>query len=123
MFHYNPIDVSDGLDIHKTNDSQKYRICHYHYIFDISFSFQVWVCNGLHDLIYKAMCFKEATFASVNESSHRIHIKDISKNKAASSMKKADLNKKQKTYKWVLMQKRKSISKIVPRIIEMSQLA
>lgn len=45
------------------------------------------------------MCFKEATFASVNESSLRIHIKDISKNKAASSMKKADLNKKQKIYK------------------------
>lgn len=45
------------------------------------------------------MCFKEATIASVNESSYRIHIKDISKNKAASSMKKADLNKKQKIYK------------------------
>ena len=46
MLYYNRIDVSEGIDVNKTNESKACDICHYSYFLDKEFRFQTYVCNG-----------------------------------------------------------------------------
>ena len=49
MVQYERIDISEGIDFDKTNKSVECMICHYWYIKDIGFKYQLYVCNGCHD--------------------------------------------------------------------------
>ena len=42
---YERIDISEGIDIHKTNASKEYMLCHYWYFKDVRFKFKPHVCN------------------------------------------------------------------------------
>ena len=50
MLCYDEIDVSEGIDVNKTNASEECNICHYLYFLNYSFKFQPNVCNRCHDL-------------------------------------------------------------------------
>ena len=50
MLQYERIDVSEGIDINKSNESKECMICHYWYFKDIGYKFEPYVCNGCHDL-------------------------------------------------------------------------
>ena len=45
MLYYDGIDVSEGIDSNKTNESKKCNICHYWYFLDQGVKFQGDVCN------------------------------------------------------------------------------
>ena len=45
MLQYEKIDISEGIDIHKTNASEECMLCHYWYFKDVSFKFEPHVCN------------------------------------------------------------------------------
>ena len=45
MLYYDGIDVSEGIDSNKTNESKKCNICHYWYFLDQRVKFQRDVCN------------------------------------------------------------------------------
>ena len=45
MLQYERIDISEGIDIHKTNASKEYMLCHYWYFKDVRFKFKPHVCN------------------------------------------------------------------------------
>ena len=49
MLHYDRIDISEGINLAKTNNSKKCMICHY-WFFNSGFKFQDSICNGCHDL-------------------------------------------------------------------------
>ena len=66
MLEYDRIDISEGIDINKSNDKPKEcGICHYWYFLDINFSYQPYLCNGCHDLMQKAMNFNDVAIVSV----------------------------------------------------------
>ena len=44
------IDISQWIDINKTNASKKCDICHYWYIKDIGFKYELYLCNACHDI-------------------------------------------------------------------------
>ena len=48
MLYYDRIDVSEGIDINKTNESRECDICRYWYILNNGFKFQPNFCNGCH---------------------------------------------------------------------------
>ena len=50
MLYFDRIDVSEGIDINKTNASKKCDVCHYWYFLNKGFRFQTNVCNRCHDL-------------------------------------------------------------------------
>ena len=52
MLEYHRIDISEGIDINKTNASKKRGISDYCYFFDKIFNF---IFNGCHDQMQKAM--------------------------------------------------------------------
>ena len=50
--------------------------------------------RGGHDLLHKAMSFKEFGFVFFKKNSHKIHFWDVSKDKPVGLSTKADLNLK-----------------------------
>ena len=57
MLEYDRIDISERIDMDKTNKSKECDICHYWYFLDKNFNFEPYLCNGCHDLMQKAMNF------------------------------------------------------------------
>ena len=49
MLCYDRIDISDGVDLVKSNKSKECMIYHY-WFFNHGFKLQYSVCNGCHDL-------------------------------------------------------------------------
>ena len=50
MLEYERIDISEGIDVNKTNLSKECDICHYWYFKNICFKYEPCLCNGCHDL-------------------------------------------------------------------------
>ena len=59
MLEYDRIDISERIDIKKTNVSKECRICHYWYFKDIGFKYEPHLCNGCHGLMQKAVSFNK----------------------------------------------------------------
>ena len=49
MLQYESIDVSEGIDINKSNKSKGFMICHYWYFKDIGYTFEPYLCNKCYD--------------------------------------------------------------------------
>ena len=94
MLEYDRIDASKGIDINKTNASKECGICHYWYISNKGCKFEPYLCNGCHDLIQKAMNFKDVAIVSVKGSDYRIQFWYMSKDDAINVMKNSNLNEK-----------------------------
>ena len=55
MLECDRIDISDGIDIKKTNASKECKICHYWYFKDIGFKYEPYLFNGCHGLMQKLL--------------------------------------------------------------------
>ena len=51
MLEYDRRDVSERIDVNKTNASKEFDICHYWYSKDIGFKYEPYLCNGYHGLM------------------------------------------------------------------------
>ena len=49
MLEYDRIDISEGIDVNKTNLSKECDISHYWYFKDICFKYERYLCNGRHN--------------------------------------------------------------------------
>ena len=94
MLEYDRIDVSEGIDLNKTNASKKGDICHYWYFLDQNFNYETYLCNGCHDLMQKAIHFNDVATVSIKGDDYRIHFWYLSKDDAISIMNNSSLNKK-----------------------------
>ena len=73
MFVCARIDISEGIDINKTNASKEFDICHYWYFLHRNFNHEPYLCNGGHDLMQKAMNFNDVAIVSIKGNDYRIH--------------------------------------------------
>ena len=94
MLEYGRIDISEGIDVNKTNASKECDICHYWYFLDKGFRYEPYLCNGCHDLMQKAINFDDVANVSVKGSDYRIHFWYTSKDDAKNITKNSDLTKK-----------------------------
>ena len=67
MLEYDRIDISEGIDITKTNASKECDICHYWYFKDIGFKYESYLCNDCHDLMQKAINFNYVAIVLLKE--------------------------------------------------------
>ena len=51
MLQYEKIDISEGIDIDKTNTSKEYMLCHYWYFQNVGFKFERHLFNKCHDVL------------------------------------------------------------------------
>ena len=86
MLEYNRIDISEGIDINKTNLWKECYICHYWYFKDIAFKYEPYLCNGRHDLMQKSMNFNNVAIVYFKASACRIHFWYMSKDDAIKVM-------------------------------------
>ena len=82
MLEHDRIDISERIDINKTNASKECDICHYWYILNKKFKYEPYLCNGCHDLMQKAMNFNNVSIVSIKGSIYRIHFWYMSKDDA-----------------------------------------
>ena len=94
MLEYDRIDISEGIDTDKTSASKECSICHYWYFLNKNFNYDPYLCNGCHDLMQKAMSFKNVAVVSIKGNDYRIHLCYISKNDAITLMTNSNLNDK-----------------------------
>ena len=94
MLEHDRIDISEGIDINKTNTSKEYNICHYWYFLDKNFNYEKYLCNGCHDLMQKAMSFNDIAIVSIKGNDYRIHFWHMSKNDVIALMTNSNLNDK-----------------------------
>ena len=94
MLEYDRIDISEGININKTNASKECNICHYWYFLSKNFNYEPYLCNGCHDLMQKAMNFNDVAIVSVNGSNFRNHFWFMSKDDAINIMNNLNLNDK-----------------------------
>ena len=62
MLYYDRIDISEGTDPTKSNNSKECMICHY-WFFNHGFKSQDHLCNGCHDL--SMLCFNISDIAII----------------------------------------------------------
>ena len=91
MLEYDRIDISEGIDINKTNASKECDICYYWYFLDKKNFIH---CNDCHDLMQKAMNFNDVAIESIKGNDYRIHFFYMSKDDAISIMNNSSLNEK-----------------------------
>ena len=99
MLEYDRIDISERIYINKTNASKECALCHYWYFLDEGFKYELYLCNGCHDLMQKAINFNDFAIAFVKGSDYKIHFWYISEDDAINIMKYSDLNKN----KWIVI--------------------
>ena len=94
MLGYDRIDVSEGVNVSKTNASKECNICYYWYFLGKRFKYEPYLCNVCHDLMKKAMNFNDVTIASVKGSDYTIHFRYMIKEDAMNMMRNSNLRGK-----------------------------
>ena len=82
MLEYQRIDISEEIDVNKSNKSKECDTCHYWYFLDKDFNYEPYLCNGCHDLMQKAVSFNNVAIVSIKGIGYRIYLWYMSKNDA-----------------------------------------
>ena len=77
---YQKNDVSEAIDINKTNASKECELCRYWFFKDIGFKFEEHVCNKCHHLLIMAYYLKIIAILNVKGATFRCILMGISKN-------------------------------------------
>ena len=91
MLEYDRIDISEGIDINKTNKSKECMLCHYWYFLDKNFSYGPYLCDGCYNIMQKSIDFKNIAIVYVKGSAYRIHFCYMSRRKAIRLMNNSNL--------------------------------
>ena len=94
MLEYDRIDISEGIDIGKTNKSRVCDIFHYWYFLNKNFHYEKYLFNGCHDLMQKAMNFNDVAIVSIKRNDCIIHFRYMSTNNAIVLMTNSNLKDK-----------------------------
>ena len=86
MLKYDRIDISEGIDLDKTNKSRECKFCHYWYYLNKNLSYCPFTCDGCYDIVQKSTDFKNIAIIHF-----KVYFKDISKNKAKRLMNRFNL--------------------------------
>ena len=96
ILYFDRIDVSEEIDVNKTNASKECDICHW-YFFNYSFKFQSYVCNRCHDLLIMSMKLSNIAFLNIKGFYYRCIISLTSKSATMSLLQNVDLTEKSGT--------------------------
>ena len=91
MIYYNRINLSEGIDVAKSNNSKECIVCHYWY-FNQGFKFQTSPCNSCHDLLMLCLNINNIAIIIVKGADYCCIIHDISKSDAIDLLKSSVLD-------------------------------
>ena len=91
MLKYDKIDITEGIDVDKTNKSRECIFCHCWYYLKENFRYGPFTCDGCYNIVQKSADFKNIAIVRVKKSPYKIYCNDISKHKTQKLMNKFDL--------------------------------
>ena len=91
MLEYERIDISDGIDIGRTNKSKECMLCHYWYFLYKNFSYGPYLCDGCYNIMHKSIKFKNIAIINVKKSIGRIYFLYMSRSEAKKLMNNSNL--------------------------------
>ena len=94
MLQYERIDISEGIDLDKSNKSVKCMICHYWHFKDIGFKYQPYICNGCHDFSMIVQKLDDFVISKVKGVDYRCFLVNMSKKNAISLLNNSVLGNK-----------------------------
>ena len=94
MLEYDRIDISEGIDINKCEEtSSRCSLCKFYYFLDKNFSYGPFLCNGCYDMSLKAVRMQNLAIINHNGNHYRV----ISKTDAYNLIKNATIIDKKGT--------------------------
>ena len=96
MLEYYRIDISEEIDVDKTNKSKEYMLCHYWYFLGNNFSYGPYLCDGCYNFSQKSRDFKNIAIVHIKKNAYRIYFLCMSKRKAKKIMTNSNLVDKMK---------------------------
>ena len=94
MLAYERIDISDGIDVNKSDESKECTLCHYWYFLDKNFSYGPYLCDGCYNMTQKCNKLKNIAIVHIKESVYRICFLFMSKREAIKLMVNSNLTNK-----------------------------
>ena len=91
MLVYEPIDVSDGVDI---SNLKECMFCHYWYYLDKDFTYGPYLCDGCYNIMQKSIDLKNIAVVHIKKSAYRIYFLDMTKCEAKKVMANSSLTDK-----------------------------
>ena len=91
MLEYDRIDISEGIDVNKTNKSKECMLCHYWYFLDKNFTYGPYLCDGCYNIMQKSTNFKNIAIVHVKKCVYRIYFLGMSKHEAKKLMINSNL--------------------------------
>ena len=91
MLKYDKIDITEGIDLNKTNKSRECMFCHYWYHLNKNFTYGPLTCDGCYNIVQTSTDFKNIAIIHLKNNAYRVYFKDISTHKAKKLMNKFNL--------------------------------
>ena len=86
ILQYKKNDVSEGIDVNKTNALKECMLYRYWYFKDVRFKVEPHVCYKCHDILITAYEFKNVVILNVKKVDFRSTLWGISKNEAVNRL-------------------------------------
>ena len=86
MIEYKRINISEEIDLNKTNKSKECMLCHYWYFLHKNFSYGPYLCDDCFNFSQKSRDFKNSAIVHIKKNSYRIYLLCMSKRKAKKRM-------------------------------------
>ena len=90
MLEYDRIDISEGIDINKCEEtSRKCSLCKFYYFLDKNFKYGPYLCDGCNDISIKAVSMQNLTIINHNGNYYCVIFTFITKKIACNLIKNA----------------------------------
>ena len=98
MLEYDRIDISEGIDINKCeNTSRRCSLCKFYCFLDKNFSYGPFLRTGCYDMSLKAVSMQNLTIINHNGNHYRVNFVFICKKDACNLIKNATIIDKKGT--------------------------
>ena len=77
MLKYDRIDISEGIDVNKTNKSKECKFCHYWYFLNKNFSYGPYTCDSCHDIVQRSTDFKNIAIVHIKNNACRTYFQHM----------------------------------------------
>ena len=92
MLKHDRIDISEGIDVNKTDKSKKCKFCHHWYFLNKNLlCYGPYLCDGCYDISQKSTDFKNIAIVHIKKSAYRIYFQHMSKHEAKKLMINSNL--------------------------------
>ena len=92
MLEYDRIDLSEGIDIKRCNETSKEcSLCKFYYFVNKNFNYQMYLCDGCHDMSMKANSMQNLAIIYHRGNAYRINFVFMSNNDAFSLIKNSNI--------------------------------